>query len=737
MPWRKNTLTTFRPGDSDQGADWTVSSCSEPGVEPSEVQVKEDVEQALDSLTNSLMALRDEPFEDFQNLFGDQDSSIGPDWERCSSGQGRDSTHEAELGLSQVPRGRLLDAEGMDQMFSAAFINTRKRQHVVMPWETEFAKKIFKREPVVPAPLTNLSSTWVHWEPPGTTPNLLEPDDQAVFSQVEEGPLYAKALMAISDQTFQEQCAEQTSSAVEKWLSILRLHPTASEVGRLLLEDDPPGSAKLGARRTIEAVLGVRSRATSISRANAFLRFVNWRELEHGKQDFAEVLEDDVWHYFCWLQDTMSAPTRAQGLLSAMNYMRHVFGYEVLQPVCESRRLAGLADVLYAAKAPLRQAKVLTVDEVAWLHLRLEDMATHKTDRAIVAYILTALYGRCRHSDLAHVTRVLQDFDNAGGFMEIQTRTHKTAKSAANKAVLLPIVVPAIGITGQLWIQHAIDAFNEVGLQLIGELDGPLFRPPLRDGSEGNCKRGITSAEITRFLRLCFEKDGDVGTLGRVSSHSLKATALSWTAKACLDAADQAILGRHSSAFTETSAVYSRDTSIRAVSKLQEVIKAIAKKEFLPDCERSCYFPRSGEGADSVQTQHVDSAKVEEAGLDLSGNLEGRDFPPVVDLLDPGWDLSSESSSSEEADSGSELAGPSFPRSMRHTLSRETAAFFVRHRVSKLVHFRDGEQGVPCGTLSCGRTLNANYEQVFKFGTFDLCKRCRLNAEKDGILKCS
>ena len=132
----------------------------------------------------------------------------------------------------------MLDAEGMDQMFSAAFINTRKRQHVVMPWETEFAKKIFKREPVVPAPLTNLSSTWVHWEPPGTIPNLLEPDDQAVFSQVEEGPFYAKALMAISDQTFQEQCAEQTSSAVEKWLSILRLHPTASEVGRLLLEDD-------------------------------------------------------------------------------------------------------------------------------------------------------------------------------------------------------------------------------------------------------------------------------------------------------------------------------------------------------------------------------------------------------------------------------------------------------------------------------------------------------------------
>lgn len=326
----------------------------------------------------------------------------------------------------------------------------------------------------------------------------------------------------------------------------------------------------MGARRTIEAVLGVRSRATSISRANAFLRFINWRELEQGKQDSAEVIEDDVWHYFCWLQDTMSAPTRAHGLLSAVNYMGHVFGYEEFQPVCESRRLAGLADVLYAAKAPLRQAKVLTVEEVAWLHLRLEDSATHKTDRAIVAYILMALYGRCRHSDLAHVTRVLQDFDNTSGFVEIQTRSHKTAKSAANKAVLLPIVVPAIGITGQLWVQHAIDAFNEVGLQLIGDLEGPLYRPPLKDGLGGNCKRGITSAEITKFLRLCFEKDGEAGSLGRVSSHSLKATTLSWTAKACLDAADQAILGG----------------TVRRSRRRAPYIAGIHQLELYPSCRR-------------------------------------------------------------------------------------------------------------------------------------------------------
>ena len=60
---------------------------------------------------------------------------------------------------------------------------------------------------------------------------------------------------------------------------------------------------------------------------------------------------------------------------------------------------------------------------------------------------------------------------------------------------------------------------------------------------------------------------------------------------------------------------------------------------------------------------------------------------------------------------------------------------FVRHKTSKLVHFKDGEPGRVCKTLSCGRTLNGNYENVANFDTIDMCKRCRMNAERDGILK--
>ena len=110
-----------------------------------------------------------------------------------------------------------------------------------------------------------------------------------------------------------------------------------------------------------------------------------------------------------------------------------------------------------------------------------------EADRTIAAF--TALMG-----GTGILTGVLQDFESTSSFVEIQSRSHKTAKSAANKVVLLPVVVPAIRITGQLWVQHAIDAFNKVGLQYTGEWEGPLYHPPLRDGL-GNCNLFVPQPE--------------------------------------------------------------------------------------------------------------------------------------------------------------------------------------------------------------------------------------------------
>ena len=83
----------------------------------------------------------------------------------------------------------------------------------------------------------------------------------------------------------------------------------------------------------------------------------------------------------------------------------------------------------------------------------------------------------------------------------------------------------------------------------------------------------------------------------------------------------------------------------------------------------------------------------------------------------------------------SDGSGRLVPRCFMHSLSQQTAAHFARHKVSKLVHYKDPDVTSTCRTLSCGRTLNDNYECAQKFDSVDMCRRCRLNAERDGILK--
>jgi hypothetical protein len=132
----------------------------------------------------------------------------------------------------------------------------------------------------------------------------------------------------------------------------------------------------------------------------------------------------------------------------------------------------------------LRQALalVLTVNQVRFLHDKLVEQSCNHVDRAIVAYLLIALYGRCRHSDLQNVEDVVLDFGPEGGFMEVTTKAHKTARTVAQKTKLLPIVLPAVVIMGCEWISEAKSAFDAYGLNLEGHIGGPLFRPP---GSSG------------------------------------------------------------------------------------------------------------------------------------------------------------------------------------------------------------------------------------------------------------
>ena len=112
--------------------------------------------------------------------------------------------------------------------------------------------------------------------------------------------------------------------------------------------------------------------------------------------------------------------------MSACAYAHFIFGFDGLEAVCGSRRLKGLAEIMHASKEPLKQSLVLSVHQVRWLHEQLESKSVNPVVRGLIAYVIIALYGRCRHSDLQFVEEVILDSDSTGGFVEITTRVHKT-----------------------------------------------------------------------------------------------------------------------------------------------------------------------------------------------------------------------------------------------------------------------------------------------------------------------
>ena len=218
-----------------------------------------------------------------------------------------------------------------------------------------------------------------------------------------------------------------------------------------------------------------------------------------------------------------------------------------MQSIATSRRITGQCDVVYVNKDTLRQAPPFTVSQIKELDRKLDSDDIDPFDKAFVAYVLTGMYTRSRHSDLRKIYRIILDVDEHGGFVELQTRHHKNAKSALIKSILLPILAPARGVDRSVWPFKVLAGFEALGLVFDGYLDQPSFKPV--DAQGFLCKRGITSEETNNFIELLFPD-------ASLSSHSCKCTCLSWAAKFGLSLPERNILGRHADATRDTSAVY-------------------------------------------------------------------------------------------------------------------------------------------------------------------------------------
>ena len=358
MPWRANTLTKFSVGNSDDAcseSDWNVTPVELDALAAGPGKIGEAGTSEDDLFGNFGM----DALETDGNGCQSEDLPLG-------EGRCRPNSGALDLEARIVPRGPTINESSFEQHLAHSFLTTRGPLRVTMPWEKGVFGKIFKKHD---DHLQNLFKRPRHWVGLDAVPEVEAAEELSTAAGSRHrlvGAFYEHAISSMSDHSFQQQKQSLLETAVEKWFSIVRINMLASSVGHNIIGLGNMENQKKGAFQVIEAVIGIRSRSTAVTRANALIKFFRWRA-DNSDMDGKDVSEMEAWKYLVFLRESGAAPTRAASFLSACSYACHVFGFMGMEPICTSRRLKGLSELMHSAKAPLRQALVLTVSQVAFL----------------------------------------------------------------------------------------------------------------------------------------------------------------------------------------------------------------------------------------------------------------------------------------------------------------------------------------------------------------------------------
>ena len=449
---------------------------------------------------------------------------------------------------------------------------------LTLPWETPLMSQIFGSL----GPSMNLSMPldWGSTGLPSTSPMAVEISEPVIPSECRWAcSVYVKHK---SDATYLEQREKNLHGAIEKWRFLVMIDPHCSEVGRqLVMEDESEHSVVLS------SVMGVKSPNTVMKRANAIMMYYRWHAVS-CTTPFLPFREPDLWRYVLAQQSEQSSTSRSQSLVQALRFCHYVLGFDCALQCANSRRIVGQSHIQLSLRAPSEQARALTVDEMKKLHA-IADGTTHSdVDRCIASNILLGVYGRCRVSDMNFVHEILHDITSGAGYLEVTTRYHKSARTAQQKAFLLPIVMSCAGVVSFPWVHSWISNRKACGLPTAGLVDGALMPAPSLGDKVTWLSRPLSPMEVTDILRGFLESSD-----ASLTSHSMKATTLSWSAKAEMPREQRRILGRHSSTVQDSDSCYSRDMSIGPVNSLKKVIEMVRDGTFCPDAKRSNYFTGS------------------------------------------------------------------------------------------------------------------------------------------------
>ena len=499
----------------------------------------------------------------------DEEASSAP--EVASSSQDWSVVSNVRLG-DNTEAGQSQD---IARAVSAAFDSAGFKHELELPWE----------QGVFGAILDSNEDSWLRIfapeprrpiQPSDLVESQLPEESESGYCRPDRGrELFKVAVRSAPDLSWETQKEVDWDRSLRMWLATAYRFDWGCSLCVMLFEGESEGKQL--------AILGDffsgRSPHTLYKRARAVNKICSW--MERNVRSFFPIIEESEFYSFlCEERDEGAPPTRLKGFTEAMAFSHFVLGLSQLNACVLSKRCNGVAKQFQPGE--IRQAPAFKVEQLLTLHSVLE--GDELWDAALSGFVLFLVYGRLRWSDGQHVVGWERDvLDDFTAYLEAKVGSHKTMRSAQHRFRFLPVAAIGHGVCEQDWVLRWLCVRRKLGMS------DPPGHPPLAapDKAGAPTHRPVSAQEGTVWIRSLLERHlGET----RASTHSAKATLLSWAAKRGFTIEDRLMLGYHSIPGS-IALTYSRDAAARGLRLLEGLLSEVRVGSFLPDTTRSGRFP--------------------------------------------------------------------------------------------------------------------------------------------------
>ena len=545
--------------------------------------------------------------------------------------------------------------------------------------------------------------------------------------------------------------------AIMKWRMLIEADLEATTVGMQILQMIEALAPDEEVLENLANVFQPKATATLAKRVASMLHFLSWAR---GRAVFRPLLAEEpvVYAYVSQLYKDRVAATVASSFRQALVFYRHLLGCQSAEAAITSTRISGCCIRQLITKRPLQQATELTVDQLRILE-NLTMHAPSLPDRVAAGYFTFLALSSSRFGDAMHASTLTVEVDADNSMcIELGTNRHKTATTAAKRTQFLPLLAFSPGLLregigwGKAWLQAREDCKLVIG-------PGHPVLPA--SGSDGKfLKRAVTSGEGSAWLMELLVMGGDSSGSKR-TTHSLKATLLSWAAKYGMTLDFRRLLGHHSHPTLKSILTYSRDALAEPLAQVWQMLTDIINNVFNPEAPRiRRIIGNTGQLHKKQRTETSSaSACIPEplpvrnfSDVQLDDDLPDFDDdsidhePQHVDAdceQDPGaGDVTDSEDSNSSDSSSSNLSEDDLPDPALDDIFLEASGIAARefavivpeftafqHNVSGIVHYR---HDLEVHKLECSRLLTGAYTKITSVMKFEWpkCKGCAASMSK-------